>query len=578
MYKNMQDALRQANTYIEELKTRAPALMPSVVRQGSLPGLSASPNSMDKSQGPQGQHMTSQASGDRRNPGSAGSDRRRNANGHRGRAGNDELDEPTVGRGRRDHPTGGRGSQASYGVAGVGGATPSNGASKNGGRSMSLSIGEDGNVVSRGGGPLAGASEKSVERRLVFAPNGSKVNWRTGAVVTPAQIAAAAAYGGGKGDEAGGSVADNPLYKTRLCERFETEGACPYGSRCTFAHGTPELRDRATFGGEQDQKNEGPENPLYKTRLCERFVKENFCQYGPRCNFAHSPEELRTRPTPVAFVAQTDEAKDEGPSHTTVSNPLPPGALNGAVKVVKAGGKKNDNISLKDLMNDRDKTGKKNLRVVEIDAPMNVTQGTSDTGPANPSSITGSPALTPASVDASATSGGSPATTPSSLPATSSVPTAKYSKLEETLVTELFKYFKSAPEGGRTITEETKEITRIEFKHDLTKQQLFNVLLPSLFDDDFTVAKFQARVKFFQQYIRSASDQIAFLKAWDKAMQRSAGLLKKAAVVFKSLYDADLVEEDSFMRWCQGSVISEGVKKRCEPLIEWFQTAEEEDD
>lgn len=33
------------------------------------------------------------------------------------------------------------------------------------------------------------------------------------------------------------SHASNPLYKTRLCERFETEGHCPYGNRCTFAHG-----------------------------------------------------------------------------------------------------------------------------------------------------------------------------------------------------------------------------------------------------------------------------------------------------------------------------------------------------
>ncbi|CAG8540496.1 4034_t:CDS:2 [Paraglomus brasilianum] len=92
---------------------------------------------------------------------------------------------------------------------------------------------------------------------------------------------------------------DNPLYKTRLCERFETEGFCPYGPKCTFAHGTNELRERPSSEekvGSPPTARDGPENPLYKTRLCERFMKENFCQYGPKCNFAHGEHELRERP------------------------------------------------------------------------------------------------------------------------------------------------------------------------------------------------------------------------------------------------------------------------------------------
>ncbi|KAJ1529043.1 nudix (nucleoside diphosphate linked moiety X)-type motif 2, partial [Nowakowskiella sp. JEL0078] len=98
-------------------------------------------------------------------------------------------------------------------------------------------------------------------------------------------------------------VHDNQLFKTRLCERFETDGFCPYGNRCTFAHGTVELRDRSTYGGEAEKKD-AVENLLYKTRLCERFMKENFCQYGPRCNFAHSLRELRDRPN---FAKEDDE-------------------------------------------------------------------------------------------------------------------------------------------------------------------------------------------------------------------------------------------------------------------------------
>ncbi|CAG8600242.1 2558_t:CDS:2, partial [Ambispora leptoticha] len=92
---------------------------------------------------------------------------------------------------------------------------------------------------------------------------------------------------------------ENPLYKTRLCERFETEEFCPYGTKCTFAHGTAELRERPLTEekiGIPPISKDGPENPLYKTRLCERFIKENFCQYGPKCNFAHGEQELRERP------------------------------------------------------------------------------------------------------------------------------------------------------------------------------------------------------------------------------------------------------------------------------------------
>ncbi|KAJ1997562.1 hypothetical protein GGI06_006460, partial [Coemansia sp. S85] len=34
----------------------------------------------------------------------------------------------------------------------------------------------------------------------------------------------------------------NPLYKTRLCQRFTEQGDCPYNDKCQFAHGEQELR------------------------------------------------------------------------------------------------------------------------------------------------------------------------------------------------------------------------------------------------------------------------------------------------------------------------------------------------
>ncbi|KAI8838969.1 hypothetical protein BC829DRAFT_404125 [Chytridium lagenaria] len=535
MYKNMQDALRQANGYIELLKTRVPSPMSSSNRYLQGSGGANGPAGSGKSSYPGG--MKEHAGERNRNPVSSHGDRRRQGGGKGRGGGNGDEGENTFGaRGRRES---GRGSPESSGFLNGG----ARGGSNKSGKSMSMSIGEDGHITR---GFLSGSVAERAEKRLVFAPNGSK-DWRAGASF----VSEGAAYPM-PGSEAGGKDAasqmDNPLYKTRLCERYETEGTCPYGARCTFAHGTTELRDRATFGGDQEQKGEGPENPLYKTRLCERFIKENFCQYGPRCNFAHNPEELRTRPASlgstasdvvgptaaadeVREVAQKQPASSKAEHH--VLNSVPSNILAGAVKVVRPGGKKNDNISLKDLM-DVDKYGKKNSRVVEVVGGLS--PHTAEAAPTGPD-------LSPRSRGYSNIVGPLSPNDPSC--------TFKYTKVEEMLIAELSKYFSSAPDGGRTLTEETKEITRVEFKHDLTKQQLFTVLIHALFDAEYT-----------------ATDQAAFLKAWDKAMQRTAGLMKKAALVFKNLYDADLVEEDVFLT-CE---------KKCQPLVEWFRTAEEEED
>jgi hypothetical protein len=44
--------------------------------------------------------------------------------------------------------------------------------------------------------------------------------------------------GGGGGGGAGAAGPKNPgIHKTKLCERFMTTGQCPYGQKCTFAHG-----------------------------------------------------------------------------------------------------------------------------------------------------------------------------------------------------------------------------------------------------------------------------------------------------------------------------------------------------
>lgn len=50
---------------------------------------------------------------------------------------------------------------------------------------------------------------------------------------------------------------------------------CPYGDRCSFAHGIKELKQKS-FVSER-----------YKTIRCTKFHKNSYCHYGPRCQFIH---------------------------------------------------------------------------------------------------------------------------------------------------------------------------------------------------------------------------------------------------------------------------------------------------
>eukprot|EP01083_Nonionella_stella_P292294 994178_1 len=67
---------------------------------------------------------------------------------------------------------------------------------------------------------------------------------------------------------------DNEKFKTELCVKFQELGACPYNTRCRFAHGEAELRAK-------------PKPKQYKTKPCNNFIRTGQCAYGVRCNFLH---------------------------------------------------------------------------------------------------------------------------------------------------------------------------------------------------------------------------------------------------------------------------------------------------
>ena len=137
-----------------------------------------------------------------------------------------------------------------------------------------------------------------------------------------------------------GQGSGNLFYKTRLCNKWRT-GACPFGDKCTYAHGPGELRrvdmsqhhqvhqvqfqHQMPYGGiggmggigggqpsipttatttssgtsyrqqqaTQQQQHLNKSQLYYKTRLCIRFMQSGYCVKGSECTFAHGYEDLR---------------------------------------------------------------------------------------------------------------------------------------------------------------------------------------------------------------------------------------------------------------------------------------------
>lgn len=112
---------------------------------------------------------------------------------------------------------------------------------------------------------------------------------------------------------------NNLFYKTRMCNKWRT-GACPFGDKCTYAHGQHEIRRvpaevvaAHAMQIQQVEMNDGgythqPQGNVntaktndeqnksqlyYKTRLCIRFMQSGYCVKGNECTFAHGYEDLR---------------------------------------------------------------------------------------------------------------------------------------------------------------------------------------------------------------------------------------------------------------------------------------------
>ncbi|KAJ2364989.1 hypothetical protein H4S02_004704, partial [Coemansia sp. RSA 2611] len=135
--------------------------------------------------------------------------------------------------------------------------------------------------------------------------------------------------------------------------------------------------------------------------------------------------------------------------------------------------------------------------------------------------------------------------------------------------------------GGSRLTahELFKEITHVEFRNNLTKQQLLNVVVPALFGaSPVRVGDAIARnAELLAKIAGRPADQPLMLNAWLR-MLADAAWQRRASEVLSALYDASLLDEDEFAAWfatrnhdgCAPEIAA------MRPFAHWLATAEEE--
>lgn len=86
-------------------------------------------------------------------------------------------------------------------------------------------------------------------------------------------------------------------YKGRHCKKFYTEEGCPYGDMCTFLHDEQSKARESVaislsptvggggYGAGANGSSQKPSN--WKTRICNKWEMTGYCPFGSKCHFAH---------------------------------------------------------------------------------------------------------------------------------------------------------------------------------------------------------------------------------------------------------------------------------------------------
>ncbi|VVB02196.1 unnamed protein product [Arabis nemorensis] len=126
-------------------------------------------------------------------------------------------------------------------------------------------------------------------------------------------------------------------YKGRHCKKFYSGEGCPYGESCTFLHDDAS-RNRESFAISLGPRGYGADvaqivkPPNWKTRICNKWEITGYCPFGANCHFAHGASELhrfggglegednKIGTSTTSVTKQTGQAE-------TVTNLVSPGVL-----------------------------------------------------------------------------------------------------------------------------------------------------------------------------------------------------------------------------------------------------------
>jgi len=74
-----------------------------------------------------------------------------------------------------------------------------------------------------------------------------------------------------------------------MCKFFELNQFCKFGDNCAFAHGSVDLRNKASMPS------------AYRTKKCKQFSEYGYCPYGSRCQFAHQINERKSSANVISY-------------------------------------------------------------------------------------------------------------------------------------------------------------------------------------------------------------------------------------------------------------------------------------
>ncbi|KAJ2584388.1 hypothetical protein EV177_010081, partial [Coemansia sp. RSA 1804] len=180
---------------------------------------------------------------------------------------------------------------------------------------------------------------------------------------------------------------------------------------------------------------------------------------------------------------------------------------------------------------------------------------------------------------------GSPLADTGSAESTKSKPASKAAELEHRLAAELAEFFSSGGDDGKApaLHASFKEITQMEFRNNLTKQQLLNIVTAALFgpcNAKGIAATIGRSSGLLAKIMGKQQDQVFMLNAWQRLLTEDENAVlwqKRASEVLGALYRESLLDEDVFAEWfaarntddCTPAIVA------MRPFSHWLETAEE---